>query len=422
MARPRKVKCTSCRRLRIECDSGNPCEYCAATGRKCEYAQVANWIAYEPRSDSESSRSPEADLSLSTASSFLARRLNSPTVLTGVTPFELEIFDFYTVWWSRKYSSSVLKIPAVRAFRQLTHTLFFTSEFVRNGMLTYMSLQFLHTRAPEYLDQELAVVPFDNSSCSKAYHQMSTLFSHQCQTVNSLVAKMTSGNCSQQEASHLMFACLHMYSTTVLHPHRVTPLVDFEHCKFDHLGMVRGLNVIRDMAMPFLAPEDRLVWKKMEEAEQELIDIPIHLPFLQSILRHVFRYGDNAMDWERIVWRMNTTLEMACRARGDLQFHMLLFNSGDLFHELIYQKNPVALCILNIYTAYMLMFEMYIDPARNIWRDFMAWYAEYTEGVWFAPWESALYELVMQKMYVFPSFDVVREFTPESYNALTPSP
>lgn len=97
---------------------------------------------------------------------------------------------------------------------------------------------------------------------------------------------------------------------------------------------------------------------------------------------------------------------------------MLISQSGDDFHNKVYDKNPVALALLNVYAAYQVMFRVSVDPRDNIWRDYMLWYQQHSHQEWFASWEPALFELVVEKGYFFPAYGVVAGFDPDICNIL----
>ncbi|CAN3500805.1 hypothetical protein DICA1_C13608 [Diutina catenulata] len=412
MPRPKKLKCSNCRKLRIACDRLQPCEYCVATGRKCEYIMPEEgWQGYSKvKGPTTVARLPLSEPVMAIVT--YAADLNNPSQLTGIPQFELDLLDYHTSWWLSRITE---EIPEIRDYRQTNNRFFFTSSLVRNGMLSYMGLQFLYREAPKLL--EGVDVPA-NESYALALEYTTSSFDRQCLAINDMIAKLNNEGLTPREASELMFAVSHLYLTTTIHPRRPSPLVDFEHRKFDHLGMIRGLHVVGDMAKPYLDPEETGQWSWETLDHFVMTHGPLQMPFFIRVATHITNYGDFSYDWHALVAMMDTTLAQGASSRGSAQFHLLISHSGDDFHNKVYDKNPVALALLNVYAAYQVMFRVSVDPRDNIWRDYMLWYQQHSHQEWFASWEPALFELVVEKGYFFPAYGVVAGFDPDICNIL----
>ncbi|CAN3476306.1 hypothetical protein DICA0_D14466 [Diutina catenulata] len=362
MPRPKAHKCFSCRRLRIRCDQRTPCEYCAATGRHCEYpAKESPWVNHtvtgariEECSSSESPSSKSHTPEVPTECSYVLSPVLRPT---DATSFEISLFDTYWKWHRNTYVHE--SRPELNQYMEGLLISFFDMEVVRVSVLAYTGLLSSSESALEYTSNKLAC---------------------QSRILNQAVDRLRLGTGSSTDALAVTVCSAILMDLLVCHPHPLIPVVNFDTRKGDYLGLIRGFQQSYRLSRPFYSESElRLIGGGIQSMPQGRV------PFLEDVLHYT---DDPSM--EEALLALSTLVVEGVDERSPMTLRSFLY-AVPRFHDAVYDRDPMALAILNILCSYFMLTGFYLHREHNIWVRHIEWYKDH----WRYPWEPDLYDVVV---------------------------
>ncbi|EGV60771.1 hypothetical protein CANTEDRAFT_137246 [Yamadazyma tenuis ATCC 10573] len=272
----RKVRCLSCRKLKIGCDKGRPkCEYCVATGRECVYGSSKSPSLLPPISQEPSTHMVEEITTIRSPTSGTSYRLyndsslNSMCTQLGINKFEFHLLcQFHACFLETSLSfHQIADNPNLSPLDKLWLTevprLWQGSAQLRQNVYAMTSL---HLEARVSLQQMVIedLGPhgvFDTFGTSTSVHdatrRMSDItlayFGEAVHATRKSIDELVHGKeFTVETAAATVFSSIILFTFLSLQPHCLIPLVDPRPHASDLIKLVSSMKAAMACALPVM--------------------------------------------------------------------------------------------------------------------------------------------------------------------------
>ncbi|CAN3357259.1 hypothetical protein DICA2_C09010 [Diutina catenulata] len=441
MRRKKANKCCSCRQLKISCDGQRPtCEYCASTGRHCEYELPdSGQHARDPARSSSETPSDSSVYSIACrATDFVQPELSlqpfhgftNVSMQMNLTPLQARLLKFMDDWVSCNFSQSRDERSLTILF-QLVPKHFNESEVVRQGLLTQSGVLMVQSYDYHLLqnaeftgDSTRAMLKYDPNLVA-AYHYSLHGFSVQIQELSRLLDRLRNGTITMGQTVQLLLGSILLILTCCCWSPSPMPLVNFTERKHDFLNTRLGVRATFLLAERLLQA-DSLYSKIFDSSimiqppvivqwvplfynvliSLDCLETPLSPEARELVTGTLGRFSNSVIDCAT----MSTSVPLIQAAS--------VMDSD--FVAMVYEQDVIALQILYLWSCFTLLATSYYHRDTNMFADYMRWYKNHCLsrfGQWRFPWDASVYSVVIVKKYQ-PDWSSLPSFDPEEVDEM----
>ncbi|CAN3354004.1 hypothetical protein DICA4_B01508 [Diutina catenulata] len=417
------TRCSSCRRLKIKCDGRSPCEYCAATGRRCLYETPKRKLKFKmvkPSSEDIHALFPSArEIKSYTLESVGSGGGVVPVIEPSFTnlqeqlqlsPVQSRLIAFISSFGRRYYEARDPCLETIWA--KFTPELFLESELVKSSVYTYSGVILVRTYNHKLLqDADFAnnnpqvMYKYDDRVVT-AYQYSLYAFNTQVREISRLVTRLHEGTITVRQTVELLIGSMLIVGTLCNSPSSRMPLVNFDQRTGDFLSARLGVRVTFLLARKLLANHPKLlyIFFHNEQFKPPVVTqwVPVFAQTRRWLTRHQTLSDHERAHLEGTLRRFNNSILECAKWNTDVP---LMQAAGILDHDtlaMVYGKHVFALQIIYLYSCFSLLTSLYYNRENNMFVDYMWWYKEHCFSRyrgWFFPWDASIHSLVLVKKY-----------------------
>lgn len=280
---------------------------------------------------------------------------------------------------------------------------------VRMGVVAYMGLIIVNNNNPELLcgaakdsDPPPGIVAIFKHSIVK--------FNYIVNLVHQLLVKVASGEALQRDFTD--FLILHTFLLLALWALPFLKIVDFDHSGNDFLSIIIGAR--HTLTTVFVSNQYLPILKWCLGIVEEYGGDTDILPWYRPYIDYIDHQSDeNAAMYSSVFRALNHLWYRGCVTKFEVAVSRVLFFVESKFFKLVYDKDFLALTVLNLFVAQaeLLGFETN-HPGRISYMEFYRQYNFDEFGRWFFEQDAHLYSVLIQKKFKRRTFEGLFEFDP----------
>ncbi|KAK6455962.1 uncharacterized protein RJT20DRAFT_134738 [Scheffersomyces xylosifermentans] len=439
--------CCSCKKLRIKCDELKPsCGYCIHTNRDCVYPKPTtssnrsivrtsnisslDVIERELRNKEEIVQVRRTQLE-SPITFIQLTSLNQVTSQLHITTFELQLLKFFDDY-CMTFLSFGSNEGVYNVWKNYVPSLFLESELVRDSIYAFSAINmFPFSNIDIMMEDEIQgtmklggkraisykSVFRGNTSGESVSVSTTKYFMSSVNRTNSLISSHITDPyapvaLSNKTATELAIASILTFIFLAIHPHRLVPLVDFSETRNDYLSICKGIRATISVCAPMLKNSEinaLAVYSGNDGFHGHLKDSTY--PLIVKLRRDFVEIYEADEFGSAIEREYNTLLQVldtynrglyaAIKLKSPAPFVRCISLFPDHFHQLIYEKNFLALRLLFIFAGLASIMDFQIIDDFCMWSDYMSWYKTYNlktfRNTWLYSLDENFYEIVSKR-------------------------
>lgn len=379
--------------------------------------------------------------------------LNSSTKLLNISTFELRLLNFFNAYCIPLISFGV-NMRADRTWRTQVPKLFLQSDLVRQSIFLFSSINLWplcdfeklidvdtdhavrrdmermgNVVNYKLLTESLSLEKPEQDPSNNLFLKTSKYFMNTLKHTGNIIDRTTTDvepEIDEITASELLVSGILIFSFLGIHPHRLVPLVSFDHeIETDFLSIVRGVRNAIKVSYKALATSDYF-------GILPLINSSIESnPITRSLRSQLSEYYDDqvktSITSDNFATLQNSiaSLELHMSKTIFLNYPVPLFAwillIPDDLHELIRAKHFFALRMLYVFACLCCVTKFQLYDSKNIWNDYIFWFKDYNfqcfNGTWNSEFDEKLYRVIFERKFRIPnnSFHLLGKFDPNSF-------
>lgn len=428
-----------------KCDEAKPtCEYCRCTRKECvyqnsDYQTGALWLDVIKKES----------------------LVNSPSLLMGLSRFELRLLHFFDNYCILQFTFGVnLKLD--KMWRCSVPPLFRRSQMVRNAIFLYSCINMwplceveeLFLADQKQYDLNISVSPQiglikDALKALSTFEREPSLpesldlytrtlgyFSDLIKNTQDMLLDPLRLASDSFTASELMITSIILYLFLWLHPHKLLPILleesslknELKPETTDFISVCRSLLNARDLLLSSLSRTEF----------RAIVETPRKVPLLFK--KHKFAiivqlekdleiYYEDKKDMDSLCYEEIETIRKSLDLLASEFYHTATLNYPlflfrrplrlpQLFDELLRNRHFFALRVYFQYSCIVTAAGFYLYQQLNMWIDYMKWFRDYNMkvyGDWIYSKDQYFYKLVTERQYRLPAggLGCLYDFDPE---------